>query len=880
MNKVIILDTNVLLTSPDAILSFPNETIILPLVVIEELDKQKSRQDDVGKNAREVTRRLSALMTESSIKDGIQLKNGGILKILSMMDISGENTLLGIDLDVSKNDNLILVFCKKLQKIEPNLVLVSLDLNMRIKGETLGIPCEEYKKAGIVNQDEVYTGIKTEFIGEIDVNAFHSADPYYLTEEFVKANNIMPNQFLIFKNVFNQSGMARYIDLKTPLKKINESKTVWGLKPKNKEQAFAIDLLLDDDVKLVTLMGIAGGGKAQPLHSKILTPTGWTTMGEIKPNDLVIGQDGKSVKVVSVHPQGIKDIFKVIFSDGSSTECCEEHLWMTKTQRNRDYKKDGSVKSLKEIMGSLREVCNATVKRNHSIPMVKPIDFETVDVPLDPYLLGALIGDGGFSQKTVYFTTSDLEILEKIELRLPNSCKLTKTKDNKYDYRISHKNHIQSYRQNTKFQLISPKGEFVDVKSVMEFSESNKFHYSSVYNLINGKFQQLKGWKFGKKYDFDKPKKNEIIEGLKTLGLMGHKSDKKFIPNVYKYNNFNIRLEILQGLMDTDGFIDSIGKSVVYYTTSEQLAKDVQEIVWSFGGKAVIANKQTQFTYKGIKKNGLPSFAVYISMPANIVPVTLKRKLDRFVPRTKYQPTRYIDKVEYVGKQEAQCIYIDSPDHLYITDDYIVTHNTLLAIGAALEQIINQKKYKRVIITRSLVEIGRPIGALPGNLESKMSPYLQGFRDNLEFLLNSDKDKESAKEKGAVFKKKKLNSDESDSFGSSSPIIQQLVESGVVQLEAMNFIRGRSLADTIIILDESQNCNLHEIRSLLTRCGNNSKIICTADISQIDNYSLDASTNGFSIVVDKFRDQPISGHIRLVRGERSLLATIASEILV
>ena len=146
----------------------------------------------------------------------------------------------------------------------------------------------------------------------------------------------------------------------------------------------------------VTLLAAAGGtGKAQPLWSKVLTPAGWKLMGDIYVGDEVITGDGSVTKVTGVFPQGKKPIFKVQMSDGATTHCCDEHLWLTKTQNDRDYGRDWSVRPLKEIRETLYLHKNHGRKdRNHSIPMVGPVQFCEQELPMHPYLLGVILGDG------------------------------------------------------------------------------------------------------------------------------------------------------------------------------------------------------------------------------------------------------------------------------------------------------------------------------------------------------------------------------------------------------------------------------------------------------------------------------------------------------
>jgi len=357
-----------------------------------------------------------------------------------------------------------------------------------------------------------------------------------------------------------------------------------------------------------------GSGKAQPFDAKILTPNGWKTMGEIAPGMQVIGSDGKPKNVLNTFPQGKKNIYRVVFSDGTSTECCNDHLWYTSTHNERK-NKSGSVKTLCDIRSTIKHLKDSKNTNNHSVPMVKPVLFDKVKITIDPYLLGVLLGNGCLSNKhSVSISSSDEVIVNMCGDLIPDTTKIIKRSDSKYDYYI------------------------VTKKSF---------------------------------------KKNELLSRLKEYNLIGTLSHTKFIPKDYLYNNIEVRLRVLQGLMDTNGVFSKNGMSTIFYSTSLKLAKDVRFIVQSLGGKAVIKIKQTFCKCGGVRKFGKKSFAVNISMPKDIVPFTLSKKVDQFKSRTKYLPTKYIDKIEFVGKKEAKCILIDSEDHLYVTDDFILTHNTL-----------------------------------------------------------------------------------------------------------------------------------------------------------------------------------------------------------
>lgn len=195
---------------------------------------------------------------------------------------------------------------------------------------------------------------------------------------------------------------------------------------------------------------------------------------------------------------------------------------------------------------------------------------------------------------------------------------------------------------------------------------------------------------------------------------------------------------------------------------------------------------------------------------------------------------------------------------------------TLISLACALELTLTKRKYNKILITRNIQPLGKDIGALPGTTEEKLSPWIAPFKDNLEFLLNENID--DAVAKGAVKSKKSENL--KHSFG-----MQDLFERGIIQIEATTFIRGRSIPKCIFLVDESQNLSLHEMKTILTRVGEGTKIVLLGDYNQIDSTYLNKFTNGLTIATEKFKNEEVAGHVTLVKGERSKLATIASDIL-
>lgn len=377
---------------------------------------------------------------------------------------------------------------------------------------------------------------------------------------------------------------------------------------------------------------VVGAGKAQPLDAKVLTPAGWRKMGELKTGDSVIAADGKVVPITGVFPQGEKDIYRVTFSDKSSTECCDEHLWKTWTYRERGYfqrsmvaGKDwdcgsGSVRPLTEIRETL--VADHLGAKNHSIPMVSGIEFPHKEVPLHPYLLGVLIGDGTLGKDRVRFSSIDSELVASVKRFLPEGAEITHI--DRCDYKIS--------------------------------NSRGRGH------------------------------KNPVLSALREMGVAGCRSFEKSIPERYLTNSAAVRLAVLQGLMDTDGEVSKRGLSTYFTTVSDQLAKDVQFLVQSLGGTAKATTKKApKYRHNGEDRIGRPAHRVTVTLPGDVIPFLLSRKADKVVPKSKYAPARYITSVDLVGKKEAQCIAIDHPEHLYVTDDFIVTHNTAVMVGAAIE---------------------------------------------------------------------------------------------------------------------------------------------------------------------------------------------------
>lgn len=184
------------------------------------------------------------------------------------------------------------------------------------------------------------------------------------------------------------------------------------------------------------------------------------------------------------------------------------------------------------------------------------------------------------------------------------------------------------------------------------------------------------------------------------------------------------------------------------------------------------------------------------------------------------------------------------------------TGKTLLALAAGLHMTADENHYSRLLVSRPVFPMGRDLGFLPGDIEEKLAPWMQPIFDNVELLLGSV-DEQGKRKRG----------------------YRELVDMGLLEIEALTYIRGRSIPNQYLIVDEAQNLTPHEIKTIITRAGEGTKVVLTGDPYQIDNPYVDSSSNGLTYVVEKLKGQDIAGHITLQKGERSCLAEMAANLL-
>ncbi|USQ83696.1 OB-fold nucleic acid binding domain-containing protein [Streptomyces phaeoluteigriseus] len=321
------------------------------------------------------------------------------------------------------------------------------------------------------------------------------------------------------------------------------------------------------------LQGEVGSGKAQPLDSLVLTPAGFRCMGDVAVGDEIVVPDGEIALIDGVFPQGERDVWRLVLSDGSSVECDDEHLWIVGAGRGRHGGQASRVMTTRDIRLDTSE---ADGSAKWYIPAATPVDIgDDSGPPLDPYLVGLFLGDGSS----------------------PDDLRLT---------------------------------------------------------------------------TIDSGTRDAVIPALRELNLWGLTARGRFVPDEFKNTSVKNRLALLQGLLDTDGTVHADGTSVSLRSASPRLAHDAAWIARSLGGLATVSPKRA-------------AFDVHVSLPARYPPFRLTRKANLVRPRPERDTFRRgIRAVEYVGRKPVQCISVAHPSRAYVTDNFTVTHNTMVALRAML----------------------------------------------------------------------------------------------------------------------------------------------------------------------------------------------------
>lgn len=422
-----------------------------------------------------------------------------------------------------------------------------------------------------------------------------------------------------------------------------------------------------------------GTGKSQPLNSKILTPDGWKLMGDIRVGDYVISIDGAPTKVTGVFPQGKLQTYKITFDDGRQTRASGDHLWSVYSNqwfKKSDANNKTKILTTEEISNKIKKYTLPNGKKNPCAylyaPLPSAICFSPTNLKINPWLLGFLLGDGCLSKKTgIGFSSNDQYLIEKASSILKEELGLSVEKNpGKYDYGIK--------------------------------------------GLGKGTSHPLR----------------KVLNHYQLNGTLSHT---KFIPEDYKNSSINDRIQILQGLIDSDGTVDRRTGTPTFTTTSLQLANDFVYIIRSLGGIAKITKKIHK------NQNHKDSFAVTIrsNFSRDLFSLERKKQLVKENYQYKNKLRAKFASIELDTVEECQCIMIDHPSKLYITDDFVVTHNTTIVnalsyafYGQALTNIKKDNLINKINSKGMIVTVNFSIGSTKYRIERGRKPNILKFYIN------------------------------------------------------------------------------------------------------------------------------------------------------
>ena len=412
-------------------------------------------------------------------------------------------------------------------------------------------------------------------------------------------------------------------------------------------------------------------GRAQPVDTHVLTPSGWRRFGDLAVGDLVVGSDGLPTPVLGVYPQGRKEVFRVTAQDGASTLACGEHLWTVRTASDR---RRGTWRTLQtsEMVGNLRSFH----AHRYELPLVDPVELVERDVPMHPYALGLLLGDGCLTTSTTpSFSTDDPELAQSLQHTL-GSLGIEVTHKAGYDHVLRH-----------------PAGGRGGLRLA-----------------------------------------NPVTAALRDLGLAGTTSATKFVPEVYKDNAAWVRFAVLQGLLDSDGgAVTQRGRTcrIQYCTTSPRLRDDVVDLVRSLGGVAYARARPAEGRTPGLATGPAvhhrdDAHVVDIRLPEGFVPFDPERKRAAYGATGGAHPQRFVHSIEAAGEAETMCIQVAAADSLYVTEDYLLTHNTLNDAFIILDEAQNTSPEQmkmfltrlgfgsKMVVTGDVTQVDLPDGTRSG----------------------------------------------------------------------------------------------------------------------------------------------------------------------
>lgn len=413
-------------------------------------------------------------------------------------------------------------------------------------------------------------------------------------------------------------------------------------------------------------------GRAQPLRTKVLTPEGFRPIGDLRVGDLVVGSDGRPTPVIGVYPQGEKPIYRFSSQDGASTLCSEDHLWTVRTRDDARRGKPPRVLTAKEIAESGLRTAHY---RKYELPLLsEPVAFPEREVPMDAYALGLLLGDGCLTGSTTpSFATRDPELAEALDTLLPG-------------VRVRRKTDVD--------YVLNRESEPGDVITIA----------------------------------------NPVTAIMRDLGLCGATSGTKFVPDEYLYNTAEVRLALLQGLLDSDGGpVTQAGRTcrIQYGTASPRLRDAVTFLTRSLGGVVYERSRPAEGRSPGLARgrevfHRQDAYVLDLRLPEGVRPFRLRRKQEKYDATGGGRPMRFVDAIEPAGSEECVCIQVAAEDSLYVTEDFLLTHNTLNDSFIILDEAQNTSPEQmkmfltrlgfgsKIVVTGDVTQVDLPGGQTSG----------------------------------------------------------------------------------------------------------------------------------------------------------------------
>ena len=470
------------------------------------------------------------------------------------------------------------------------------------------------------------------------------------------------------KYSFNEKGMKKFVPVREAIYKLYD-------KPMGKP-------VYANEAKNICEIGTRGGGKQLPHSEIIITPNGFTTMGDLKIGDVVIGANGKPTNVTNKFYQGLDDVYSLELQDGRKVKCGKDHQWevfrgktkfVLTTQELIDknivtLRKDGKGKTY-----------------NFKIRNCEPVEYSEKDLSVDPYILGCLLGDGAIVGKTPRIASSDEFIINEFKRILGKDYEL------KYD-KFTTNNHTIVYKGDDK-------------------------------------------WDIKKDKDGGRNQSNPLVSSIESLNL-NKNCKEKFIPDLYKFGSIEQRLSLIQGLLDTDGSITKNG-SIEFTNTNEKLLDDFIEVCRSLGiqcRKGVDDRSNKKHSIKGHICNRSITYRAYLRTDLPVF--RLPRKLEKIKPLTYSNKVSIVNITKLDYKEDSSCITVDNEDSTYLTTDYVVTHNSYFYSGLLLALLLvdGVKEYNDEVIIKRKEGLLKSFSCIGSANSDKSSEFFTKISEALNQL--------------------------------------------------------------------------------------------------------------------------------------------------